>query len=272
MRCLVLVLLLLLSAGCRTTRRPMAPSPGDVAEAEWGQALTQAVSPQGEVDWTWLSTHRGPLDRYVSWLGTPLVRPSGVRAKHAFWLNAYTALGLWLVLEERQPTSLQDLGSWGPGQAPGFFFWPSFQVGRDRVSLWDITHERVRLRNLDPRSHGGLTCPARHCPPIRPELYDRSRLVFQLEDQLRRWLRHPEKGLRVDEQGVVHMPPTLHEWRLDMQRWGGGATLCAWLQPYAEPEAREALRQAEQAGCAYEVRPWDWRLTPAAARRPSAPR
>jgi hypothetical protein len=50
----------------------------------------------------------------------------------------------------------------------------------------------------EPRIHFAIVCASASCPDLRREPYEADRLDAQLDDQTKRFLTNPGKGMRVD--------------------------------------------------------------------------
>lgn len=100
----------------------------------------------------------------------------------AFWLNLYNAGAVQLAIEafRRNETSVLRI--------PGGFSRPLAKVESESLSLDAIEHGKLR-RLRDPRIHGALVCGSLSCPTLRAEPYRGDGLDFQLDDQMRAFLR-----------------------------------------------------------------------------------
>jgi hypothetical protein len=178
--------------------------------------------------------------------------PDGRRARLAFWINAYNVLAIDLVMRHPGVASIREIGSflrpvWGREAG---------RVGGRGRSLGEIEHEILRPLG-DPRIHGAIVCASVSCPPLRREPFAAERLDEQLDEQLRRWLASPEKGLRVDAgAGTLHLSRVFDWFEADFEAAGG---VLAFVARYAP--ATEGRWIAEHAGRA-RVRylPYDWGL------------
>ncbi len=131
-------------------------------------------------------------DRYEGW-------PSD--EKIAFWINAYNALTLKIILQN-YPIESSFFGSLlypkkSIRQIPGVWDRLTFGVARQPLTLNEIEHDILRKEFDEPRIHMALVCAALGCPPLRNEPYQGSRLNEQLEDQTHRFLTDASK-FRID--------------------------------------------------------------------------
>ncbi len=252
-------------AGCRSALVPGVPAPTADPSAEWQALLGRSLHDSGRVDYDLLRRERAALDAYVAWLGDDAGYPEGPAARFAYWLNAYNALVLFAVLEEgldlgpAPPRSVMSVRGWIPVDGAGFFIERVFRVGGGWYSLWDIEHLALRGRTLDYRLHAAISCASVSCPALSSRLYTVSNLESQLDRQMRRWVRDPERGVRVEGDRVVL--PALFDWfRRDFEFWSGGDDLCTVAAAFAAPDVAGVLRAASSAGCDPEFAPYDWSL------------
>jgi hypothetical protein len=176
----------------------------------------------------------------------------GHRERLAFWINAYNILAIDLVVRHPDVGSIREIGSllrpvWGREAG---------QVGGRGRSLGEIEHEILRPLG-DPRIHAAIVCASVSCPPLRREPFAAARLDEQLDDQMRRWLASPEKGLRVDAAaGTVHLSRVFDWFAADFEAGGGALAFAARFAPAV------AARFLAERGADVRVRylPYDWDL------------
>ena len=152
----------------------------------------------GEVNYTaLLSDDR--LQVYISVLEN--TNPDTItesKAQLAFWLNAYNAFTLQIILQNFPVKSINDL-HWGGlylGTVLKKTIWDKkfITIYGNSYSLNHIEHKIVRAFYDDARVHFALVCASKSCPPLRPEAYEASRLDAQLDDQARIFFSQPEKN------------------------------------------------------------------------------
>ena len=174
------------------------------AYAAYGRTLRRYVDDKGRVHYAGLKADREDLDGFVRAIGLldPKVYETWPdKAKLAFWLNAYNALTLKLIVDHYpiRPSLLRGVKFPNnsirqiPKQWDAKFF---LAMGR-KMSLNEVEHatirETLRARQVEPRIHMALVCAAMGCPPLRNEPYVADRLDKQLDDQTRRFLARPER-------------------------------------------------------------------------------
>lgn len=125
--------------------------------------------------------------------------------KLAFYINAYNILAINMIVQNYPVSTINALNQ------GSLTVWkrPAGNIGGRSLSLDDIEHSIIRPMG-DARIHFAVVCASLSCPDLRREAYTASRLNAQLDDQARRFLSNPGKGLRV-EGNVVHVTK-LFEW------------------------------------------------------------
>lgn len=228
--------------------------------------LRRYVDPSGDVDYATLKREADSvLTPYLRRLATTDPSGLGRDARLAFWINAYNAYTLKLIVEHHP---VQNIWAVTPGPAaPKDENSPfALDVGRvaDTVrSLDDIEHGIIRERFDEPRIHFALVCAAASCPRLRREAYTGPRLDAQLDAQARTFLQDEQKNRIPAGDGQIQLNRILKWYGEDF----GDSTdaLQRFAAPYFDGRVRERLADA-----AYEVAflPYDWALN--AQNDPSA--
>ena len=155
------------------------------AGADYARVLMRYVDDEGMVDYAALSSDRKPLDEYIQSLETPATEGWGDRDWIAFWINAYNARTLQVIIDHYPVEGIKKIpGQWTRLKAPIF--------GKART-LDEIEHQILRKNFREPRIHMALVCAAKSCPKLRNEPYEAERLNEQLDDQSRDFLSQSDR-------------------------------------------------------------------------------
>ncbi len=125
------------------------------------------------------------LDVYLSQLSNTRADTLSPNHKFAFYINAYNAFTIKLVLT-RYPgiNSIKEIG--------GFFSNPwskkFITLKKKTVSLDYIEHKILRPEFKDPRVHFAINCASKGCPRLRDEPYEGDILDDQLDAQAREFI------------------------------------------------------------------------------------
>ena len=101
----------------------------------------------------------------------------------AFWINAYNAYTIQLIVSHNETESIRNVNKTLFLKLKGPWAEPLAKVGGKDYTLDDIEHKIIRPTYKEPRIHFALVCAAMGCPPLRSEAYTGARLNAQLDDQ-----------------------------------------------------------------------------------------
>ena len=95
--------------------------------------------------------------------------------KIAYWINAYNALTIKIMIENPEVESILDI----------FFSYAIFKkkhlVGGEKISLEDIEHKILRKKYKEPRIHFAINCASISCPPLGDRIVKGETLDAQLD-------------------------------------------------------------------------------------------
>ncbi len=176
------------------------------------------VNDQAMVDYRKLKADRSDLDAFVRELADLDPRAYAEwddKAKIAFWINAYNALTLKVIIDHYpiQPTwpARWRFPHNSIRQIEGVWDEIEFSVMGKDMTLDQIEHDTLRKDFNEPRIHMALVCAAMGCPPLRNEPYRGDKLDEQFADQASRFFGNPKK-FRVDRaKGDVSLSP-IFKW------------------------------------------------------------
>ena len=162
--------------------------------AGWNTILQKYVNERGLVNYRALRTDSLSLNTYLQDLAAHLPSKSWTdNDRLAYWINAYNAYTVQLIIRNYPVKSIKDLGG------DKIFVntpWDKhfIHLGKEAYSLNDIEHRIIRKQFPDNRIHLALVCAAMSCPRLRNEAYTGSSLNAQLDAQGRDFLNNPAKN------------------------------------------------------------------------------
>lgn len=152
--------------------------------APFDRILKDHVS-EGRVDYAALK-HDARLGSYLDALAAADVAALGTRNEQlAFWINAYNAYTLKLIVDHYPVKSIRDIPH---PEVESSWDLPLARVAGRQLSLNAIEHTILRGELKEPRIHYAVVCAAVSCPPLRTEAFVAERLDAQLRDQAERFL------------------------------------------------------------------------------------
>jgi len=194
----------------------------------WNQALLQFAA-NGGFDYQAIQKDPALLDDFlksISVLPENEYKKWNEVQKIAFWINAYNALAIKVVLDHYPPK--RGL-SWKAMAYPEISIqqisnvWDRslIKIFGEDYSLNRIEHGTLRKEFEEPRIHFALVCAAHGCPPLRKEAYVPERLYEQLDDQARQFFSDPQKAKYDSSEDILHISPILRWFGKDFEKDGG---------------------------------------------------
>jgi hypothetical protein len=226
--------------------------------AQFSRLLADYVDEHGQVDYARLKEHaESRLEPYLQQLAEMNPARLSRDARLAFWINAYNAYALKLIVDHYPVPSIWATtpGPAKPSKEKSPFRMKVGPVADTARTLDEIEHEIIRERFDEPRIHFAVVCAAASCPPLRQEAYTGSQLDAQLDDQARTFLHNDEKNKIPAGNDRIALTRILKWYGSDF-----GPSTDAVQQSiarYFEDPVRERLAQAD-----YQVDflPYDWSL------------
>ena len=220
--------------------------------APFDSLLRAYVNNGGFVDYRCFATHRGTLQSYLQTLATADVGAMSRDDQLAFWINAYNAWTVEVILV-RYPAidSIREINApMGPWKSE------TMTVAGRELTLDAIEHEILRTDFDEPRIHFAIVCASLGCPELRAEAYVARRLESQLASQTERFLADTTKGARL-EGSTLHLSSVFDWFKEDFgaTRAGRIATIRQWL-PTDTATAVETVGDDLQLAYLH----WDWAL------------
>jgi len=132
-----------------------------VDHSTFDQLLRKHVSSSGSVNYAGFKSDISKLDAYLANLSSNPVQSSWSRnEKLAFWINAYNANTIKLIVNNYPLAKITDLD----GGKPWDRKW--IKIGSDTYSLNNIENDIIRPQFKEPRIHFAVNCAAKSCPTL----------------------------------------------------------------------------------------------------------
>jgi len=141
------------------------------------------------------------LSQYIIMLGRTDVDRLNRDEQIAFWINAYNALVIGIVLEDYPVRSINDIGGWF--FSPGPWKEKRFRVYLINLSLNDIHHRILRPIWGDLRIHYALSCGARGCPGLAAKPFTGKSIEEDLAAAETAFINHGQAIRQIRERGVT---------------------------------------------------------------------
>ncbi|ANW95111.1 hypothetical protein AXE80_01835 [Wenyingzhuangia fucanilytica] len=129
----------------------------------WNQLLQKHVDQKGWVNYDGFKNDNIKLNQYLSYLANTQPDDHWSDSKQkAFWINAYNAYTIKLILKHYPLKSIleikkDDKNAWEI---------PFVKIGSKTYTLNDVEHKILRKKYKDPRIHVGVNCASISCPQL----------------------------------------------------------------------------------------------------------
>ncbi len=154
----------------------------------WTKLLQKNVTAKGNVNYKGFKNDIVALDKYLNDLSNTTidVKLWSVNERKAFWINAYNAFTVKLILNNYPVKAINDI------KTP----WKQkfISIGGKKLSLNQIEHEILRPKFKDPRVHFAIVCASKDCPLLLNVAFEAKTLEKQLETQTAVFVNDPQRN------------------------------------------------------------------------------
>jgi hypothetical protein len=149
----------------------------------FNQLLNSYVDDKGKVDYAGIKNDLVKLDEYINVLRQNHPEAGWSRSqKLAYWINAYNAFTIKLILDHFPISSITRIETGKPWDKE----W--IKLGTKTYSLNQIENDIIRPQFNDPRIHFAVNCAAKSCPPLANEAFTEVNLDQLLERQTKSFI------------------------------------------------------------------------------------
>jgi hypothetical protein len=161
------------------------------------QLLKKHVTKDGMVDYQGFIKDKAKLNQYCDLLSKNAPdRKSWSEAEQlAYWINAYNAFTIKLIVDNYPVKSIQDLHP--KIKIPlinTVWHIKFFQIGGQDASLDEIEHKILRKEFEEPRIHFAINCASYSCPPLLNEAFVPAKLDAQLDKVAIAFINDPKRN------------------------------------------------------------------------------
>ncbi|GAB4402670.1 MAG: DUF547 domain-containing protein [Microscillaceae bacterium] len=133
--------------------------------AAWNTLLQKYVSATGSVNYAGFKADKAALDAYLNLLSAGVPSGASKNAQMAYYINAYNAFTIKLIVDNYPVKSIRDIKAGKPWD------YKFVKLGAQTYSLNQIEHEILRKQYFDPRLHFVLVCAAKSCPKLHNQAF-----------------------------------------------------------------------------------------------------
>lgn len=166
-----------------------------VSHDTWDMLLNKHVDETGMVNYKGMIGDSLELNKYLDLLSKnhPNKENWSEDERLAYWINAYNAFTVRLIIRNYPVESIKDIAGGIP-----FINTPwdikFIQIEGETYDLNNLEHGIIRKEFSEPRIHFALVCAAVSCPRLRNEAFTPEKLDAQLEAEAVYFFNNPKKN------------------------------------------------------------------------------
>jgi hypothetical protein len=191
----------------------------------YNELLQKHVDKNGNVDYKTFKSEESKLATFISYLEktTPTKDWSANKTK-AFWINAYNAYTLQLILKKYPLKSIISVKKKGKDA------WniPFAKVGGKTYTLNHIEHEILRKDFNDPRIHVGVNCASGSCPQLGNFAFTENNIESELERLMKIFINDSTRNKITEKK--IHLSKIFDWFKGDFTKKG---SLIEYLNKYS---------------------------------------
>ncbi len=160
-------------------------NPPSLSHQAFDELLKKYVSASGKVNYAGIKNEKANLEGYLNLLKSNPPQTNWPRNKKmAFWINAYNAFTIKLIVDNYPISSITKLD----GGKPWDRKW--INIGERTYSLNNIENDILRPRYKDARIHFAVNCAAKSCPPLLNRAWTANNLNSNFEKQAKAFINN----------------------------------------------------------------------------------
>ncbi len=210
-----------------------------IDHSDWGALLKIHVSSSGNVNYEGFKSDKNKLEAYLTKLQNNPVQSGWSRNEQmAYWVNAYNAFTVKLILDNYPVSSIRDIHGGNPWDVK----W--IKIGGESYSLNNIENDILRPQFKDARIHFAVNCAAKSCPPLLNKAWTAANLEANFERQASNFINNANYNRLTSSRVEISK---IFEWYS-----GDFGTIIDFLNRYAEIEINSNAEVT--------YREYDWKL------------
>jgi len=231
----------------------------DIDHSPYDSLLKEHVTDKGLVNYKALMQDKSQLDKYLRQLRDASLEDASRATKLAFYVNAYNACTLQLILRHYpELDSIRDIG----GMLGSPFKGPEWELAGEKLTLKEIEDEKLRKDIGDARIHFAINCASMSCPPLRDGAYTADGIDEQLEQMTRAFLqknvRHKAEDALFGGKKYILSVSKIFKWYKDDYQ----PSVPGFIARYTEGDTEQFIRE-HQDEIKLDYQNYDWSLNAA---------
>lgn len=154
-----------------------------ISHAAWNTLLQKHVTPDGWVNYKGIIEDKADFEKYLTLLSNnhPNEKNWTEKERFAYWINAYNAFTVKLVVDHYPVMSIKDIKNGVPFVNTVWDI-KFIMIEGQEYDLNNIEHGIIRPKFNDSRAHFAVNCASYSCPKLLNEAFVAEKLDKQLDE------------------------------------------------------------------------------------------
>jgi hypothetical protein len=198
----------------------------------WNELLQKNIKENGRTDYKGFIADSVKLYQYLELLNNnhPNKENWTKEERLAYWINAYNAYTVQLIVENYPMKSIKDIKN-GIPFINSVWDLKFIKIEGKTYDLNNVEHNILRKKFDEPRLHFAINCASVSCPNLRNEAYYPEKIDQQLDEQARLFLNDSSKNKITESE--VELSKIFSWFGKDFKKNG---TLIEYINPYTDIE------------------------------------
>jgi hypothetical protein len=132
----------------------------------------------------------------------------------AYWINAYNAFILKIIMENYPVESIKDINF------IGFTIWLNKNlIGGEEISFKSLEDDIIRDRFKDPRIHFAINCASFSCPPLKDRAYYPEILDKQMNESTISFINDKNNFWIDEDESIIYLSSIFDWYENDFINW-----------------------------------------------------
>lgn len=166
----------------------------------WNSLLRAHVSADGSVDYKGFKKDQAKLDAYLKQLGQADVSGFTKNEQLAYWINAYNAFTVDLIVQNYPLKSIKDirnarsLVAKAVGDKQVWIEKLRYRFNGEELSLYNIENKKLLKELFDPRIHFAINCASYSCPRLWNQAFTAANLEKAMDMMAKDFINDKRKN------------------------------------------------------------------------------
>ncbi len=212
---------------CKVSEYPSNSRP--VTHEIWDELVNKYATPDGKVNYKGFIQDSVRFDSYLALLKNnhPNDKNWNEKEQLAYWINAYNAFTVKLIVDNYPLKSIKDIKK-GLPFINSVWDIKFIKIEGATYDLNNIEHSILRSKFEEPRIHFAINCASVSCPDLRNDAFTAEKLEDQLTEQAKRFLKNPIKNKITEDK--IELSSIFSWFKKDFKKKG---SLIEFLNQYA---------------------------------------